>query len=108
MADSSFAALKLLEALRQLPQAVHGVTRLRLDAALYTPAPPRQARQIGGPCKVGQRLPTLPIILLEEAQTTWQLLSTGVLTVLSTMLRNALSEGVSQHIWLLRLLFLKR
>lgn len=71
VADSSFAALELLEALRQLPNPVHVVTRLRLDAALYTPAPPRQAKQVGRPRKVGQRLPTLNT-LLEEAQTNWQ------------------------------------
>jgi hypothetical protein len=71
VADSSFAALELLEALRQLPNPVHVVTRLRLDAALYTPAPPRQAKQVGRPRKVGQRLPTLSP-LLEEAQTNWQ------------------------------------
>ena len=73
VADSSFAALELLEALRQLPKAVHVVTRLRLDAALYTPAPPRHAKQMGRPRKVGKRLPTLNT-LLEEAQTNWQTL----------------------------------
>jgi hypothetical protein len=41
VADSSFAALELLESLRQLPHPVHVVTRLRLDAALYDPAPER-------------------------------------------------------------------
>ena len=39
VADSSFAALELLASLVQ--QGVTCVTRLRLDAALYTPAPPR-------------------------------------------------------------------
>ncbi len=71
VADSSFAALELLEALRQLPNPVHIVTRLWLDAALYTPAPARQAKQMGRPRKVGNRLPTLNT-LLEEAQITWQ------------------------------------
>ena len=47
VADSSFAALELLEALRQLSTPVHVVTRLRLDAALYYPAPERQAKQMG-------------------------------------------------------------
>ena len=49
VADSSFAALELLEALRQLSTPVHVVTRLRLDAALYHPAPERQAKQMGRP-----------------------------------------------------------
>src|SRR3982750_4796701 len=39
VADSSFAALELLAGL--VRQDVTGVTRLRLDAALYSPAPPR-------------------------------------------------------------------
>ena len=71
VADSSFAVLELLEALRQLPKAVHVVTRLRLDAALYAPAPPRQAKQLGRSRKVGQRLPSLATVL-EEVQTAWQ------------------------------------
>ena len=36
-----------------------GITRLRLDAALYEPAPPRKPRQNGRPRKKGTRLPTL-------------------------------------------------
>ena len=45
--DSAFAALELLAAL-----ARHGVTcitRLRLDAALYEPAPPRKPGTRGRP-----------------------------------------------------------
>jgi hypothetical protein len=71
VADSSFAALELLQALQQLPTTVQVVTRLRLDAALYEPAPERQPKQTGRPRKVGQRLPTLKT-LLDEAQTVWQ------------------------------------
>lgn len=70
VADSSFAALELLEALRQLPKPVQMVTRLRLDAALYYPAPERQAGQMGRPRKVGQRLPTLKG-LIENPYTPW-------------------------------------
>jgi hypothetical protein len=58
VADSSFAALELLEALRQLSTPVHVVTRLRLNAALYHPAQSRQAKQMGRPRKIGSRLPT--------------------------------------------------
>lgn len=43
VADSSFAALELLESLRQLSTPVYVVTRLRLDAALYHPAPERKS-----------------------------------------------------------------
>lgn len=71
VADSSFAALELLEALRQLPQPVQVVTRLRLDAALYHPAPERQAQQMGRPRKVGKRLPTLKA-LVENPYTPWE------------------------------------
>jgi hypothetical protein len=38
-------------------------TRLRLDAALYEPAPPRQPRQNGRPRKKGRRVPTLEKVL---------------------------------------------
>jgi len=71
VADSSFAALEFLDALRQLPSPVSVVTRLRLDAALYEPAPERQAKQMGRPRKVGQRLPTLKS-MLDAPATTWQ------------------------------------
>lgn len=47
VADSSFAALELLEALRQLSMPVYVVTRLRLDAALYHPAPERKSETDG-------------------------------------------------------------
>lgn len=70
VADSSFAALELLEALRQLSTPVHVVTRLRLDAALYYPAPERQAKQMGRPRKVGKRLPTLKA-LINNPYTPW-------------------------------------
>ena len=74
VADSSFAALELLESLRQLPNPVYVVTRLRLDAALYNPAPERLRNQMGRPRKVGKRLPTLKSIL-EDATTNWQSLT---------------------------------
>lgn len=74
VADSSFAALEWLEALRKLPTAVYVVTRLRLDAALYDPAPQRQPKQMGRPRKVGKRLPTLKS-LLDAPQTDGQTLT---------------------------------
>src|SRR5512141_3125716 len=40
VADSSYAVLELLAAARDLPTPVSLITRLRLDAALYDPAPP--------------------------------------------------------------------
>lgn len=71
VADSSFAALELLNAALELPVPIHLVTRLRLDAALYQPAPLRLPKQTGRPREVGKRLPTLKT-LLADATTAWQ------------------------------------
>jgi hypothetical protein len=68
VADSSFAALELLAAVRQ---EVALITRLRLDAALYEPAPERKAGQMGRPRKKGRRLPTLKQVAVER-RTRWQ------------------------------------
>ena len=56
VADSTYAALDLLAALRPMATVV---TRLRLDAQLFATAPPRHPHQKGRPRLVGQRLPTL-------------------------------------------------
>ncbi len=66
--DHSYAALDLLAACQALPQPVTLVTRLRLDAALYDPAPPYAG--MGRPRKKGKRLPT-PQQDLESPDTTW-------------------------------------
>ena len=49
---------------------VAGVTRRRLDAALYEPAPARQAQQPGRPRQNGRRWPTLPPVAPAKA-TRW-------------------------------------
>jgi hypothetical protein len=69
--DSRFSVLELLHCTSQLHQPVHLVSRLRLDAALYQPAPPRQAHQMGRPRLKGKRLPHLADVLT-HAQTLWQ------------------------------------
>jgi hypothetical protein len=46
------------------------VTRLRLDAALYDPAPQRHAQKIGRPRRKGERQPTLAQ-RLHDPQTVW-------------------------------------
>ena len=69
VADSSFAALELLASLVQ--QGVTCVTRVRLDAALYEPAPPRQPKTLGRPRTKGERLPTLAKVLTDQARR-WQ------------------------------------
>src|SRR5215208_6041714 len=70
VADSSYAALELLAACRRWPQPVTVITRLRLDAALYAPAPPRRPRQRGRPRLKGQRLATLAAVAADPA-TRW-------------------------------------
>jgi hypothetical protein len=72
VADSTYAALDFLASVSQWPFPVHVVTRLRLDAALYAPAPPRQPKQMGRPRLKGKRLPTLATVL-NDPQTQWQL-----------------------------------
>jgi hypothetical protein len=56
--DGSYAVLELLHSCQTLIHPVTLITRLRLDAALYEPAPPPTGKK-GRPRKKGQRLPTL-------------------------------------------------
>jgi hypothetical protein len=63
VADSSYAVLELLAGCQAWPQPVTVITRLRLDAALYEPAPPRRPRQVGRPRLKGPRLPTLAAVV---------------------------------------------
>jgi DDE superfamily endonuclease len=69
--DSSYAAIELLSACASLVQPVMVVTRLRLDAALYDPAPPREKRKKGAPRKKGARLLSLAE-RLSDTNTVWQ------------------------------------
>jgi len=49
VADSGHAAIRLLARCIALPHPITVITRLRLDAALYEPAPPRYPGPIGRP-----------------------------------------------------------
>src|ERR671916_766078 len=69
VADSGSAALELLAAL--VRRGVTCVTRLRLDAALYAPAPPRRPGMVGRPRTKGARLPTLAAVLA-DGETPWR------------------------------------
>jgi hypothetical protein len=69
--DNSYAVIDLLHACQSLFHPVTFVTRLRLDAGLYEPAPPRQPGQVGRPRKKGRRLPKLADIALCP-DTPWQ------------------------------------
>jgi hypothetical protein len=69
VADNGFSALEFLAAL--LRQEITCVTRLRLDAALYQPAPPRRPGAVGRPRTKGARLPTLATALADK-ETPWR------------------------------------
>jgi hypothetical protein len=68
--DSAYAVLDLLHAVRS---HLSLITRLRLDAALYAPVPPRVAGQKGRPRLKGARLPALRQ-LATQAELVWQTL----------------------------------
>jgi hypothetical protein len=70
VAESTYASLKLLERCRKLRNPITFITRLRLDAALYEPAPPRYPGQMGRPRLKGERLPNLSIVA-EDPTTVW-------------------------------------
>jgi hypothetical protein len=69
VADSRFAALAWLALGARRPR-VNVITRLRLDAALYDPPPPRAPGQRGRPRLQGTRRPTLEAVLADE-KTQW-------------------------------------
>ena len=71
VADSAYASLKLLFRCRSLSKPETFITRLRLDAALYEPAPPRRPGQIGRPRFKGERLPNLSVVT-EDPSTVWK------------------------------------
>jgi hypothetical protein len=72
VADRAYASLKLLNRCRKLRNPITFITRLRLDAALYEPAPPRRPGQRGRPRLKGERLPNLSVVA-EDPATVWEL-----------------------------------
>jgi hypothetical protein len=72
VADRAYASLKLLDRCRKLKNPIIFITHLRLDAALYEPAPPRRRGQIGRPRLKGEQLPNLPVVA-EAPSTVWKL-----------------------------------
>ena len=66
--DSSYAVMNFLDSVRQ---EITFITRLRLDAALYKPAPARVPGRPGRNRKKGERLPTLEEEL-KNPDTEWQ------------------------------------
>jgi hypothetical protein len=73
VADRRVAALEWLALVARLPR-VSVITRLRLDAALDYPTPPRAPGQRGRPRLQGKRRPTLEAVLADE-QTPWSTLT---------------------------------
>jgi hypothetical protein len=71
VADRAYASLKLLDQCRKLSNPITFITRLRLDAALYEPAPPRRPHQIGRPRLKGERLPNLSEVA-QDPTTVWK------------------------------------
>jgi DDE superfamily endonuclease len=74
VADRTYASLKLLDRCRRLSEPITFITRLRLDAALYEPAPPRRPGQMGRPRLKGERLPNLSLLARDPA-TEWTLIT---------------------------------
>ena len=68
--DHSYAVLDLRHCCQSLREPVTLIARLRLDAALYAPAPARQPGQQGRPPLKGGRRPSLQA-LLDQPQVTW-------------------------------------
>jgi hypothetical protein len=71
VSDRQYASLKVLDRCRKLSNPIIFVARLRLDAALYEPAPPRRPAQIGRPRLKGKRLPNLSVVA-ECPSTHWE------------------------------------
>ena len=69
--DGAFSVLELLADLVALPRPIICITRLRLDARLYAPAPKRRRGRAGRPRCKGCRLPSLKQ-RLADPKTRWQ------------------------------------
>ncbi len=67
--DGTYAVLDFLLKVSRLP-LVSAITRLRLDACLYDPAPEREAGKKGRPALKGKRQPKLAQ-RLQERETVW-------------------------------------
>lgn len=68
--DGGYAKREFLRYCQNMPKPIVVVTKLRKDAALYQPAPPRRPKQNGRPRIVGARLPS-PTAVLDDPATQW-------------------------------------
>jgi hypothetical protein len=71
VANSTYASLKLLDRCRALSNPITFITRLRLDAALYEPVPPRYPGRLGRPRLKGDRLASLSVVA-EDPAAEWE------------------------------------
>lgn len=69
--DSAYGCATVV---KHLPANVQCVGRMRMDAALYEPAPLRQRGDRGRPRKKGKRLPT-PKVFAEDATIQWTVIT---------------------------------
>ena len=83
VADSTYASLKLLDRCRGLSNPITFITRLRLDGALYEPAPPHYRGQIGRPRLKGDRLANLSVVA-ENPEAKWNRSRSAAGTVLNS------------------------
>ena len=70
VADHAYASLKLLSRRRSFKKPAIFIARLRLDATLYEPAPPRRPGR-GGPSLEDERLPNLSVVA-EDPNIVWE------------------------------------
>ena len=68
--DGGYAKREFLLHCQRMSEPIVIVAKLRKDASLYQPAPPRRPGQIGRPRVVGARLPS-PTAVLDDPATQW-------------------------------------
>ncbi len=71
VADGGYSVKALLRSAQLLSKPITFVTRLRMDASLHAPAPPRRRGQRGRPRVVGDKLPGLAQ-MLDDPSTVWK------------------------------------
>ena len=97
VADSTYAALDFLHACQTLPNPIAVITRLRLDAALYTPKPREPKGKLGRKRKKGLRLPT-PQAFIDHPQTRWQPVTVRWYSGVSRTIEIATGSSVWYHV----------
>ena len=68
--DGGYAKREFLLHCQRMSKPIVVISKLRKDASLYQPAPPRRPGQIGRPRVVGARLPS-PTVVLDDPATEW-------------------------------------